>query len=176
MRSCWQVLVSLQLASSNGAGNVQTPVTRHHGHRRTEEVAVRRVLIALGGAMVVISAVAGCASAGGHAEDGSRNAFLSQADQGRRISVPTGSTVTVRLDNTYWRFQPPSSRALRLLGVDAHPGSGGVPGSGKGTVVARYRAVAPGQAVVSASRTVCGEALRCSAGQSHFRVTLVVKR
>jgi hypothetical protein len=124
-------------------------------------------------ALVALSA---CASSGGQPAGGHPSTVsLRQADQGRRITVTTSSTVIVRLDNTYWQFHAPAaSGVLRFLGVSVHRGSGGVPGSGTGTVVARYRAVGTGQAVVSASRRVCGEAMACSPSQRSYRVKVVV--
>jgi hypothetical protein len=38
-----------------------------------------------------------------------------------------------------------------------------------------FLALAPGTAVITASRTTCGEALRCTASQRHFSVTIVVR-
>jgi hypothetical protein len=123
-----------------------------------------------------LAALSACASSGGQPAGGHPSTVsLRQADQGRRITVTTSSTVIVRLDNTYWQFHAPAaSGVLRFLGVSVHRGSGGVPGSGTGTVVARYRAVGTGQAVVSASRRVCGEAMACSPSQRSYRVKVVV--
>lgn len=131
----------------------------------------------LAAAALAVGALAACASSGGQPAGGQPSTVaLRQADEGRRVSVATHSTLVVRLDNTYWQFQPPSStHVLRLLGVTVHRDAHAVLGSGRGTVVARYRAVAPGQAVLAATRRICGEALACPPGQRTYRVTVVVR-
>jgi predicted secreted protein len=131
----------------------------------------------LSGALVLALALAACASSGGNPAGGHRSTVsVRQADQGRRISVTKNSTVVVRLNSTYWRLQPASgSGVLHLIGTNVHRDANGVPGSGRGTIVARYRAASAGQAVVSATRTVCGEAMACSPTQRSFRVTVVVR-
>lgn len=125
---------------------------------------------------VLALGVAACASSGGNRAGGHPSTVsLRQADEGRRVSVAKNSTVVVRLDSTYWRIQPPSSSGvLHLVSTNVHRDSGGVPGSGRGTVIARYRAASAGEAVVSATRTVCGEAMACSPTQRRFHVTVIV--
>jgi hypothetical protein len=137
---------------------------------------VRRFVLVLAGALILAPGLVACASSGGKPAGGHPSTVsLVQADQGRHVSVTKNSTVVVRLNSTYWQFQPPTATGvLHLLGMNVHRDAGGVPGSGRGTVVARYRATSAGQAVVSATRRVCGEALACSASQRSFRVTVVV--
>jgi hypothetical protein len=136
---------------------------------------VRRVVVGLGGALVLALALVACASSGGKPAGGQPSTVsVRQSDQGRRVSVTKNSTVVVRLDSTYWQIQPPSSGVLHLISTSVHRDAGGVPGSGHGTVIARYRAAAAGQAVVSATRRVCGEAMACAPAQRSFRVTVVV--
>jgi hypothetical protein len=45
---------------------------------------------------------------------------------------------------------------------------------GCGTVTAVFRAVAPGSATITASRTTCGEALLCTGSAGAYEVTIVV--
>jgi hypothetical protein len=49
-----------------------------------------------------------------------------------------------------------------------------VPGGGCGTVTAAFRALAPGRATITASRTTCGEAMRCTGTDGAWEVTVVV--
>ena len=49
-----------------------------------------------------------------------------------------------------------------------------MPGGGCNPVVATFTAMSAGTAVLSASRTSCGEALRCGPDNSHYHVTIIV--
>jgi hypothetical protein len=51
---------------------------------------------------------------------------------------------------------------------------GCVRGQGCGTVSVRYRAVAPGRAIVSAERTTCGEARLCLPAERTYQVTIEI--
>jgi hypothetical protein len=107
-------------------------------------------------------------------------AQLTFADSGKTITLRVGATVHVALDSAYWTFQPVA--APRLLKMDTHafiPPSPGtcshqVMGSGCGTQVADYTALAAGQTAVVATRISCGEALRCTGANGHFEVQIVV--
>jgi hypothetical protein len=99
-------------------------------------------------------------------------------DDGRAVTVAVGSQLTVSLASTYWRIAPPvPDGLLRGSPVLVHPATGGrtVPGSGQGTVVETFRALAPGTATVTATRRSCGEAMRCTGGQGDYRLTVVVR-
>jgi hypothetical protein len=100
---------------------------------------------------------------------------LTAADNGRRVSVAAGARLVLTLNSTYWQVAPLSSATLSRRTVATHPRKSHIPGMGSGTVVATYRAGSAGRAVVAAYRSSCGEALRCSASQSHFRVTVIVQ-
>ena len=102
------------------------------------------------------------------------------ADNGGTITMSHGGTLTVRLNSTYWRFGTKTSgAALRPAGqpsTSAVPlnASHCVPGQGCGTVTAVFDAVAPGKAVVTASRTTCGEARACAPTQGVYQLTVLV--
>ena len=102
------------------------------------------------------------------------------ADNGGTITMSHGGTLTVRLNSTYWRFGTSTSgAALRPVGApttSAVPlnASHCVPGQGCGTVTAVFDAVAPGKAVVTASRTTCGEARACAPTQGVYQLTVLV--
>jgi hypothetical protein len=95
----------------------------------------------------------------------------------RTVTIRQGTEIDVRLHSTYWRFSSLRGSVLRSLGAPAYkPRLGGscVPGQGCGTVTSRYRANRPGRKTIRASRTSCGEALRCTHGAGSFRVTIRV--
>jgi hypothetical protein len=102
------------------------------------------------------------------------------ADNGHTITITHGGMLTVRLNSTYWHFGTNTSgAALRPAGTpttSAVPltASHCVPGQGCGTVTAVFQAVAPGKAVVTASRTTCGEARGCTGGQGLYQLTVMV--
>jgi hypothetical protein len=104
--------------------------------------------------------------------------LLSEAANGTTATAAVGATITVVLHSTYWMFAPISPPVLAADGGPTpRPGDGcgaTVPGSGCGTVTLVVRAAAPGTGAVSAARTSCGEALRCSPAQSAWAVTIRV--
>ena len=102
---------------------------------------------------------------------------LTAADAGQKFDVPVGGHVEVVLDSTYWSFQPVTPQGI--LTVDSGPRVAPllghcVPGEGCGTVTIDYTATGPGNATVEATRTTCGEALRCRPGQGHLRFVVMV--
>lgn len=98
---------------------------------------------------------------------------MDETASGRRIAVHVGDLVEAELGSTYWSFTTAPTPVLRAAGSPVtSPGTGCVAGSGCGTITAQYRVVAAGTAVVTAVRTLCGEALRCTPPQ-HFAVTLI---
>lgn len=94
---------------------------------------------------------------------------------GQTVTVAKGREVTITLDSTYWTFQGSSNTAvLQQSGSAVVSPASCVPGGGCGTVTAHFRAMGPGRAVVTASRTSCGEALACGPDQSTYQITVVV--
>jgi hypothetical protein len=51
-----------------------------------------------------------------------------------------------------------------------------VPGTGCGTIRADYRVAEAGSTQLSAARTVCGEAMRCTGRNGRWAVTVVASR
>jgi hypothetical protein len=99
------------------------------------------------------------------------------ASNGRTITLHVGDSLSVVLHSTYWGFAGSSNSVV--LVSDGNPAvspspSGCVPGQGCGTVVAAFDANTVGTAVVSASRTTCGEALRCTGSAGSYRLTVKV--
>lgn len=102
---------------------------------------------------------------------------VSDSDNGRTVRAVRGDAVIVVLHSTYWSMLPASASALlEPLGspVVAPQLQGCVPGQGCGTVTARYRAVSAGHAELAAHRSTCGEALRCTPGQTSWQVTIAI--
>ena len=128
-------------------------------------------------ALVALVALAGCATRS--AAVGAGVVTVGQSDNGHTVRVSRGTTIDVVLHSTYWNFTPQAgSGALRPdrapSVVASPPGSGCVAGQGCGTVTARFTAVGDGTARIRATRTSCGEALKCSPAQGAFAVTIVV--
>jgi hypothetical protein len=103
-----------------------------------------------------------------------------EADNGRTLSLSVGDQLVVRLNSTYWQFAVPGGGdAVISLGPQqvtaSAPGVGCVPGAGCGMVTASFRAVAAGGETISADRTSCGEALRCTGTEGTYRLYLVVR-
>ena len=100
---------------------------------------------------------------------------VTDAANGARIRIAQGHTVTVTLGSTYWMFNGSSDPAvLEPAGQATYTTGSCVPGGGCGTASLSFKAVGPGQADVTASRTSCGEALACGPDQSSFRIIVVV--
>jgi hypothetical protein len=103
---------------------------------------------------------------------------LGEADNGGRVTVAVGSEVTLKLGSTYWQVQGSSDPTVLALisgpTVSAAGPTACIPGAGCGTVTAVFRALAPGSATIVASRTTCGEALRCTGTAGAYEVTIVV--
>ncbi|HEX3606495.1 MAG TPA: hypothetical protein VH134_11270, partial [Candidatus Dormibacteraeota bacterium] len=106
----------------------------------------------------------------------------SEAQNGSTLSLHRGDTLTVTLHNTYWTMDGSSNAGvLRAQGPATTQGDppssrNCVPGGGCGTVTQSFAAVSTGGADVTANRTTCGEALRCTTPeQSHWVVHVVVR-
>jgi hypothetical protein len=95
------------------------------------------------------------------------------------VQVVVGRRVELLLHSSYWTdFGSSRSAVVRADGpVRTLPTAQRcVPGGGCHPVLATFMAETAGTAVLSASRTSCGEALRCGPGNSHYHVTIVVTR
>ena len=99
------------------------------------------------------------------------------ADNGKTVSLHVGDHFDVKLASTYWTIRDSSDpNVLKTAGptvVSPQP-SGCVPGGGCGFAIASFIAVATGSADVTASRTSCGEAMRCIGDSGSYRLTVIV--
>jgi hypothetical protein len=98
-------------------------------------------------------------------------------DNGRTVSIRRGDRLTVRLGSTYWTINGSSDPNVVQQQGDAtkSPAPGCVPGGGCGTTAASFVALAPGQAEITATRLICGEALRCSTSAGFYQLNVKVE-
>jgi hypothetical protein len=104
---------------------------------------------------------------------------ISETGKGQTLTVGVGATIKVTLHSTYWTIAQGSPvDVLALVAPPDYSGSGTlacIPGTGCGTVTATFRALAPGRATITATRTSCGEALACIGGNGAFDATVIVQ-
>jgi hypothetical protein len=98
---------------------------------------------------------------------------------GGTLSVRVGDSVKLVLSSSYWNVS--GSSKPRVLGQDGvavllprPPGCPAIPGLGCRPIQVMFTALAPGSAIITASRTTCGEALACDKRGTHFQLTVVV--
>jgi hypothetical protein len=100
---------------------------------------------------------------------------LDERANGSVVRVARGTSVSVVLHSNYWDIRG-SSRPW-VLGqrgpAEALAGSC-PPGVGCGELRATFIARHLGTAVITATRTVCGEAMQCAPDQRCYRITVVV--
>jgi hypothetical protein len=130
-------------------------------------------------AFALLVVVLGCGSGAGLAATSPLPVVhVSESRDGGKVTLRRGQKLRVVLHSTYWRFKAPSTAGvLRLAGKPVvTPKPGCVPGQGCGTVTVTYVARAIGSAAVAASRTSCGEALRCTPAAGSYKLTVAVLR
>lgn len=98
-------------------------------------------------------------------------------DNGRTVSIRRGDRLTVQLDSTYWTINGSSDPNVVQQQSDTtkSPAPGCVPGGGCGTTAANFVGLTPGQAEITATRLICGEALRCSTSAGSYRLNVKVE-
>lgn len=102
---------------------------------------------------------------------------LTDADNHRTLHASVGDRLTVTLHSTYWQIGgSANATVVAALGPPTFAPvlTGCVPGQGCGTVSERFAVRADGSTALSANRTVCGEALRCTPDQQLYSVTILV--
>jgi hypothetical protein len=103
---------------------------------------------------------------------------LSEASNGHAVIVAPGARLSVTLHSTYWSIPKlPSSGVLSQVGTTKTVGvlQGCVPGQGCGTVTAHYVAAKAGVVRLRATRTTCGEAMRCTGDKGVWWVVVRVR-
>lgn len=133
----------------------------------------------------------GTGTATGTGASGAKVVYVTQAQNGSRVTAGVGETVLLVLYSSYWSpptLSPsgvlvpsakpspsPSGLTPSALSTSAQCGSvRHVPGSGCGVFEFAYTAAAPGTVTVSSSRSTCGEAMACAEDQRGFSVTVNV--
>jgi hypothetical protein len=140
-------------------------------------------------AVVAVSAVsimtsAGCGTAasrtGGPVAGGSTVIVVRDDANGRTVSARAGDRIVLILSSSYWHVT--SSSAPSVLRQDGPPvllsrpsSCPDVSGLGCIPVRADFTALIDGKALITASRSACGEALRCMPDQTRFTVIVVVR-
>jgi hypothetical protein len=142
----------------------------------------RRGQLPLFGAAVVALLMLSAFAASAAVASAASVVTLNEYSNGHTVTVNPGQHVTLVLHSTYWSIAAPrTSRPLPQVGSAVYlprlPSTKGgcVAGQGCGTVTVHYVASAPGVAHLHASRTSCGEALRCTAALSNWTVTIRVR-
>jgi hypothetical protein len=96
------------------------------------------------------------------------------------VRLTVGQRLEFDLHNLYWTVQ--GSPTPRLLSQDGPtqqvlPSPGACPpGVGCGLLRTTFTAHQTGTVTLTASRTTCGEALRCTGDQGSYRITVVITR
>jgi hypothetical protein len=148
--------------------------------RRPRRLPRFLAVAAASGTMVVTA----CASAAGTPGTGStgspRVIAVHDNANGKTISARVGDTVELTLSSSYWNVAGSStSRVLRQDGAatplprpsDCPP----VPGLGCVPIRVKFTALTNGTALIKASRTTCGEALKCVKQATRFTLTVIVR-
>ncbi len=111
---------------------------------------------------------------------------LSEKNKDQTVSVRVGGTVSLTLHSMYWTLNAQakssslSSKGAPILkpvlpGPTA-PNGCKIAGSGCGTQTWKFKATKIGTAHLLATRTTCGEAMRCTGSNGRFEVTIKIIR
>jgi hypothetical protein len=147
-------------------------------HRLGETRRRGAVGLAIAAAVAALTA-AGCGVAAS-AAGGPAVIVINDHANGGTVLAGRGDRVELILSSSYWDVAGSSSpRVLRQDGPAAlmpRPSNcPTIPGLGCIPVRAYFTAVADGRAVITASRSSCGEAMPCMPDQTRFKVTVVVR-
>jgi hypothetical protein len=131
-----------------------------------------RLMAAAAVSAVSIMTSAGCGTAASRANGpaaGRPTVIVVRNDaNGKAVSARAGDRIELILSSSYWQDGPPA-----LLSRPSHCPD--IPGLGCTPVRADFTALTAGKAVITASRSACGEALRCKPDQTRFTVNVVVR-
>lgn len=103
---------------------------------------------------------------------------VGDAADGHTVVLRRGQRLRVVLASTYWQFHRSSNPDVLRMGgppVVKPRLTGCVPGQGCGTATATFVASTLGRAVVTATRTSCGEAMGCTAESGRYSLVVVVR-
>lgn len=112
----------------------------------------------------------------------SHNVAINESSYAKVVVVTPGTHIALTLHSTYWTLAPLTPQKILAQQGPARTeaklpasGNGCVPGQGCGTITAQFLATGAGQVRLRASRTSCGEALRCTERQSNWTVVIKVR-
>ena len=113
----------------------------------------------------------------------SKNVNLTIASNQKTFQLHVGDTLNLKLDSTYWTLDPINGNKIQQLtdpvitpimpGPSA-PAGCQLPGSGCGTITWKVKATKKGSAQIRATRTSCGEALKCAPQDAIYMVKIKV--
>jgi hypothetical protein len=129
---------------------------------------------------LVTSAGCGTAASRGPAAGGPRVIVVRDDANGKAVSARAGDRIELILSSSYWHVTGSSAPSVlrqdRPAVLLPRPsGCPAIPGLGCTPVRADFTALADGKAVLTASRSACGEALRCQPDQTRFTVIVAVR-
>jgi hypothetical protein len=131
---------------------------------------------------ISIMASVGCGTAASRGPlAGSPTVIVVRDDaNGKAVPARTGDRIELILSSSYWHVA--GSSAPSVLRQDGPPvllsrptSCPDIPGLGCIPVRAEFTALTDGKAVITASRSACGEARRCTPDQTRFTVIVVVR-
>ena len=109
---------------------------------------------------------------------------LSEKNLNKTFTAKLGSSVSLSLHSMYWNLTPIKSGAsLKINGAPIQkpilPGANApagcrFPGSGCGVQTWKFSTIKVGTTYLIATRTSCGEAMRCTGSNGTFKVTVKV--
>jgi len=97
-------------------------------------------------------------------------------DNHHTVTVSVDDTIILK-PSTFWTIRPlaHTSPLVQNAGpTTTQTNTPCIPGGGCGTTTAQYHAVRPGRVSLTADRTLCGEARRCTGGEATYLLTIVV--
>jgi hypothetical protein len=106
-----------------------------------------------------------------------RTVTVTESQNGRSVTVHKGQHIQVVLHSTYWTIGQAHGKALATTSRQTTKGPGSPcrpPGSGCGTVSRTFLAAGAGTGSLTASRTTCGEVLRCTGTRGQYKVSVSV--
>lgn len=107
---------------------------------------------------------------------------IDESSIGKVVTVKSGQVIQIKLNSTFW-IEKTATNLIELkapIVAAVMPGPSAprgctLPGMGCGTITWTYKASKSGTATFLATRSSCGEALRCTAANSNFLVRFKVK-
>ena len=96
------------------------------------------------------------------------------SNSGQTVTIRVGTTLIIKLSADNWAVDSTNGGVLAPQGPVVHQSDRCVPGGTCGTTTATFGAQRTGTAQVQASRTYCGEAIRCQPSTDSWTLSVVV--